>query len=336
MEAIRRAIIGTVASAPRLQPLLSRLTGRFAVFYAHVVSDAPLPHIRHLYAYRTPRQFERDLDMLLKLYRPIALDELVAALAAHGSPPVDTCLLTFDDGLREAGEVIAPILKRRGIPAAFFINSDFVGNKTMFFRHKASLIVEKLTTLDPRSAQLAVSAALRNRGMAPQHPVEAVLRLGFHDEPALDAIAAAIDVDFAAFLRRYRPYLGADELRAIASDGFTIGAHSRSHPPYASLPFADQLEQTLSSVAFVRQTFQPKVLAFSFPFNDRGISMRLLREISAAGVSICFGTDGLRRDSVSWSLQRIQSEDPRSNIRRDLAAACLNVIGRGPITRSEE
>lgn len=336
MEGVRRAIIGTVASVPLLQPLLSRLTGRFAVFYAHVVSDAQLPHIRHLYAYRTPRQFERDLDMLLKLYRPIGLDELVAVLAAHGTPPADTCLLTFDDGLREAGEVVAPILKRRGIPATFFVNSDFVDNKTMFFRHKASLIVEKLATLDPGSARRAVAAALPGHDMVQRHPVEAVLGLGFHDEPALDAIAAAIDVDFATFLRRCRPYLEADELLALAADGFTIGAHSRSHPPYASLPFADQLEQTLSSITFVRQTFRPKVLAFSFPFNDRSISMRLLREIFAAGVSVCFGTDGLRRDTVAWSLQRIQSEDPRSDIRRDLASACLNAIGKGPITRTDE
>jgi hypothetical protein len=36
-----------------------------------------------------------------------------------------------------------PILRRKGVPATVFVNSDFVDNQDLFFRFKAALIIDK-------------------------------------------------------------------------------------------------------------------------------------------------------------------------------------------------
>src|SRR5512141_2143175 len=50
------------------------------VVYYHVVSDEHLPHIKHLYSYKSRMGFEADIDFLLKTYVPVSLEELIKAI----------------------------------------------------------------------------------------------------------------------------------------------------------------------------------------------------------------------------------------------------------------
>ena len=75
-------------------------------------------------------------------YRTLTLDELL-----NGEVRDKCVVLTFDDGHLEMFEVVAPILSKRGISATFFLNTGFLDNKDMFFRHKASLLIGHLKSL---------------------------------------------------------------------------------------------------------------------------------------------------------------------------------------------
>lgn len=107
-------------------------------FY-HVVSDEPLPHIQHLYPVRTVPQFTSDMEFLARKYRFLSLIEVFEHVRNRGFLPENTAFLSFDDGLRQCAEIIAPILVRMGIPATFFINSDFIDNQALMFRYAYSL-----------------------------------------------------------------------------------------------------------------------------------------------------------------------------------------------------
>ena len=90
-------------------------------FY-HAVSEEPLPHISHLYRVRTTAEFEGDLELLLKYFEPMGLavylDQAGEKRGKRGM------VLTFDDGLKECHHIIAPLLKKKGIPAVFFLNNQ--------------------------------------------------------------------------------------------------------------------------------------------------------------------------------------------------------------------
>ena len=119
--------------------LFKARTPVFLPFY-HVVSDSKLPHVLN-YPYRNTHQFIRELDYLLTHFNPVSLEDLLSK-ENIGKPVFH---LSFDDGLKECTEVIAPLLVNKGIPATFFINSGFVDNKTLFHRYKASLIQTSLS-----------------------------------------------------------------------------------------------------------------------------------------------------------------------------------------------
>jgi hypothetical protein len=115
--------------------------------YYHLVSDERLAHVIHLFSYRNTDQFKADLDFFLKYYQPIDLADLLAAVRSGRPLKEKTVLLTFDDGFREIHDVVAPILKQKGVPAVFFITAAFLDNKTLGYRHKASLLVERIDKL---------------------------------------------------------------------------------------------------------------------------------------------------------------------------------------------
>jgi len=108
--------------------------------YYQLVSDQPPSHIRHLYACRASLQFKRDIDILLNRYKPIDIPQLAAFIRALEPLPKDFFLLTFDDVFRETYDAIAPILRRKGVPAVFFITSVFINNLEMAYDHKMCTI----------------------------------------------------------------------------------------------------------------------------------------------------------------------------------------------------
>ena len=99
--------------------------------------------MQHLYKARSIERFKEDLDFLLKHYKSISLQELIT-LNKSGKAITENCFhITFDDGLKEFYTVVAPILKERGVHATVFLNSNFIDNKELFFRFKASIIFEE-------------------------------------------------------------------------------------------------------------------------------------------------------------------------------------------------
>jgi peptidoglycan/xylan/chitin deacetylase (PgdA/CDA1 family) len=88
---------------------------------------------------KTVAEFQKDLDYLLKHFEPIDVETLYHFHINKITPEKPVFHLTFDDGLKEIYEIVAPILLKKGVPATFFINSGFVDNKTLFYRHQHSL-----------------------------------------------------------------------------------------------------------------------------------------------------------------------------------------------------
>ncbi|MDR1740202.1 MAG: polysaccharide deacetylase family protein [Bacteroidales bacterium] len=224
------------------------------VFY-HTVSDLPLSHIEPLYHPKNIKQFRSDLKYLLKHYKAVSADDLLKYTKGELLIEKPSFHLSFDDGLREVYDVVLPILQEYGIPATVFVNSAFVDNKELFFRHREALAIS------------------RNE--------------------------AAINEDEAEeFLKTAQPYLTIEELRTLQTKGFTIGAHSVSHPDYQKISLDEAVRQTLDSCNYVKENFGEKNIFFSFPFSEagfasqEGLNKRFYERISGT-VDLTFGISGI-------------------------------------------
>ena len=252
---------------------LIKISGQpvFFPFY-HAITNTREPHLAHLNVTRSIDQFKRDLEYLLKYLEPINQDELI-----NSNIKKPSFLLTFDDGLSEFYDVARPILLAKGIPCTVFVNSAFVDNKRLFYRFKASILVEK--TKD-----------------------KSHLLLDYSHRKELDERAQKLGVDFKEYLETKKPYMSLDQLKELVKDGFSVGAHSIDHPRFNSIPVAEQKRQIKESINFIEEQLGITQKTFAFPFDDLGVTKEIYNDIE--DIALYFGTSGINTGSVLNSYQR--------------------------------
>lgn len=353
--------LSMLISTPILQKIATPT--RILPFY-HLVSDESPPHIAHLYPIKTTKAFEKDLDYLLKYYQAVDYFEFRAIVSEEKTAKKPVFLLSFDDGLREFGEVAAPILLQKGVPAINFLNTAFIDNKALFFRYKISLLVDfllknplviaddslfaALTTM-PSTALVytpVTTALLHKQPRATQtrlqKSIAALLQLKYHDTEKIDTFAQKIGCDFEAYLLHKKPYLFTHEIQKLEAQGFQFGAHSIDHPEYRFLPLAEQLRQTRLSTDAVQKIVGLDYRLFSFPFTDFGVSAHFFHTLAAEYIAdATFGCAGQKLEAFPQHFQRIPFEQGNATakaiLHQELLAFCVKkIIGKHRISRESD
>ncbi|HEU4429378.1 MAG TPA: polysaccharide deacetylase family protein, partial [Myxococcota bacterium] len=214
-----------------LPELPARVPHGLHAFFYHTVSDRPLAHARHLFAYKSSAQFERDLVWLKQRFTLVGHAEIVRHLRGEAPLPANAASVSFDDGLAECFDVARPLLQKHGVPCAFFVVRDLVDNARLMHKSAVSLCLDALeATRDDGVAELAARAgdALGARLDSRAALAAALRALTIRDEDRVRAACKAFGVDEAEALRA-RPYLTSEQIRQLARDGFTIGGHTTRH-----------------------------------------------------------------------------------------------------------
>jgi peptidoglycan/xylan/chitin deacetylase (PgdA/CDA1 family) len=272
-----------------------RMTGKRTIFpFYHLVSDEDVPHVRHLYKVRSIKEFTADLDFLLRYYKPISIKEYLDSIKRGHPLPGNNFILSFDDGLREFHDIAAPILLRKGIPAICFLNSDFIDNHFLFYRYKASLLINSLKD---------GGNELVNK--------KNLLQLTYADNSVLNYLAVRLKVNFSDYLEEHRPYLDSIQIRKLIQQGFSFGSHSIDHPEYRLIPEDEQIRQTEESLTFIRFRFGIMEKLFCFPFTDHGVKQSFFDKVFDPMhpiADLTFGGAGMKNDTIARNIQRIPFE----------------------------
>jgi peptidoglycan/xylan/chitin deacetylase (PgdA/CDA1 family) len=288
----------------RLAELVSDISP--IVPYYHRVSDQRIVHVCHLYPYRTERQFIADIDFLCKRYNPVSLFEIIDHVKGGARLRKGSFLLTFDDGFSEMYSVVAPILRKKGICAVFFLNTSFVDNEALFYKNKASIIIEHLTR-DESSLNLVRQLLGCQSKFTCEEAKRRILSITYRGAHILDQIAENLSIDLKDYLAKFQPYLTRAQIRSMVNAGFCFGAHSKDHPLYADLSLEEQVSQTLDSLKFVRDEFNLPYSVFAFPHHDGQVTEDFFRAIESQ-VDLTFASVSLKRHSVPFHLPRVDLE----------------------------
>jgi peptidoglycan/xylan/chitin deacetylase (PgdA/CDA1 family) len=271
--------------------------------YYHVVSNEELPHIRHLHPYKNASQFLKDIDYLGKNFGPIQLSDLLDFIKKGKKLKKRSLFITFDDGYSECYSIVAPILYKKGIPAAFFVCSDLIDNKSMSYKNKASLIVERL--LKKNEKNLITLSYLRD--YSSNDYIKMILNVGYKDRNVLDEIAEHLGINWEYYLKAKQPYLTSRQINEMENMGFYFGAHSLDHANFSELNIEEQIYQAKSSIDLIKQRFNIDYSLFAFPFSDKNIPLEFFRRMRNY-IDISFGTAGTQLDKINWNLERINFE----------------------------
>jgi len=280
---------------------------RFVFPFWHAVSDTPPPHLSQLYRVPSNSEFERDLDFFLKNYKSASIEDVSKFSSSNAKSDQKLFFPTFDDGLAECYHVIAAILKKKGIQAAFFINPSFVDNKMLFHRHKASLILNFVG--NAKSVELN-EAELLVKQVHPNKSLHQFLRQSIYtDHALLNQIANIMDIDFNSYLTNNHPYMTLTQIKELQADGFLIGAHSMDHREFFLSSEEEINDQIVASMEFLIQEINPPLKTFAFPFTDFMVSDSVFEKMNQSKIwDLSFGTAGIKDEEMQNHIQRIPME----------------------------
>ena len=295
MKSIPRGISKIIGRAIPFRILANRPTPVFLPFY-HVVSNKILPYVLN-YPYRNEPEFEKELDFFLKFFKPVPLEFLLGN--EKKNEPV--MHISFDDGLRECAEVVAPVLLKKGIPATFFVNTGFIDNQQLFHRYKGSFILSEIEKLPIEKVEKINQKFPGFKSY--------LLQTGYSEKNTLERIAFDLGIDWKDVLLRYQPYLSLEQLKKLQNQGFTIGGHSHEHPEFYQISDKEKVQEIKKSMDWLQEKLDVPLKVFSFPFTDSGVPLAVFREVENEKLcDLTFGTAGLKYDEVEFHFQRYPAE----------------------------
>jgi peptidoglycan/xylan/chitin deacetylase (PgdA/CDA1 family) len=271
---------------------------------------------------------ERHLDWLSKRFSFVSLDDIALHLETGRQFRQPSAAITFDDGYSDVYHHAFPLLKRKGIPAAFFIVSGLVGTEgVQIFDRFYSL----LRLLQKKGVPLGktIAGALRANGFDAT-PIEGIK--SDEDEPfslmtiALNAIPQPQLAPALASLEQC-VVLPADELsemgaltwdmvQAMHRGGMIIGSHTASH---CLLP-TETIERARWELMSSKQTLEAKlgVPVNHFAYPDGRFNAAVVQAVDSAGYRFAYGNCQFR--DRNFPLLTI----PRKVL---WERSCLNVLG---------
>lgn len=112
-----------IATPPTPTPIVLPNEAQVPILMYHYVSELPPDADRYRRDLTVvPKRFEAQLQYLDEAgYHPITLTDLYLHLTQGYPLPEKSIILTFDDGYRDAYEVVFPLLLEYGFPGTFFV-----------------------------------------------------------------------------------------------------------------------------------------------------------------------------------------------------------------------
>ncbi len=179
------------------------------------------------------REFDWQLAALSRWFKVLSLREAVTRLR-DGTLPIRSACVTFDDGYADNVTVALPILRRRGVPATFFLAIGFIDGGTMW----NDSVIETVRnaqgdTLDARCIGLDTldisTVGLRRRAIDGLLAALKYLPLEERQKRA-EELAAETSRSLPSDLM-----MTTEQVRRLHASDMEIGAHTVTHPILSQL-----------------------------------------------------------------------------------------------------
>lgn len=295
------------------------------VYHGIVGEEKPEPFRYH----HTAAEFDAHLDWLNSRCTPVTLADFSRWKRGEWQPVKPPVLVTFDDGYRNNATVAAPLLKRKGVPALFFLTSGHVGNDQVLWPDEVFARVCAWTTATLQGPAEVANAIPQNRAERETTALAIVEECKNIDDTQRR--------DFIAYLANETPrcnptadaeaqrFMSWDDARALGAAGFDLGSHTVTHPILRSLSSANlRRELRESRAAIEAQTGRPCTALAYTNGRARDIDGLVLAETAEAGYDYAFTVSNrwCRRSADRLLIDRIAPPG-----HADLATFALHASG---------
>lgn len=242
-------------------------------------------------------RFDAVCGWVRSWFNVLPLDEAARRLA-QGTLPARAMAITFDDGYADNQQVAAPILRRYGLSATFFVATGFLDGGRMW----NDTVIEAVRRTTAERLDLSGVPGLEgladlplvniaDRRAAIGTVIGRVKYLATNERAtAVAGVARAAGAALPDDLM-----MSSNQVRDLHRQGQRIGAHTAHHPILARIALAEAREEILRSKRALETLLDTEVNLFAYPNGKPGQDYApehavMVRELGfAAAVSTAWG-----------------------------------------------
>ena len=245
----------------------------------------------------SPAQFEQQIAFLAEHFSFVGPADVADFIHRGKSLPKNPVLITFDDGYKECLTVTLPILARYGAKATFFIPTQFVSERKMFWWDRFAWVLKRakpgrFRLTYPHSIELDVSstAALHRSHKTLTDLVKK--RRGLDLARLHENLQEAAKVELSADDERRmidRVLMTWPDIEAMVAAGMDIGSHSHSHRVLQTLELREYESELTGSRRELEERLRIPVTSIAYPVGYPLNGERDLRQaVRDAGYEVGF------------------------------------------------
>jgi len=264
-----------------------------AIYLFHGVIEKQTTPVRNYTRKHLPvDDFAAILRDLSQHGTAVSMEEVRAGTDDGRALPPNAFAITFDDGFENNYTIAAPVLSDMGIPATFYITTDFIENNTMSWIDRIELAVEQ----SPPAAVRLPFGERRFDGAESKRAVLDEIRFHVKKDPALNAGDVASDVQRQLIgeevfstdhvLDRKMNW---DQVRSLGTAGdFIVGGHSHTHPILSFLDDGALDREVETSLSLLERNTGETPTHYSYPEGQAHCyDDRVIGALKAAGIRCC-------------------------------------------------
>lgn len=238
----------------------------------------------------SPAEFDWQMKFIAENFRPERLEVLLDMSRQNQPIPAGSVAITFDDGFLDNYTVAYPILRKYGVPATFFVTTDFVDrNQPIWFEVVcyAFLSLPVGAISDRFFAHAMPSGDAREIRLAELKKTMYQLKRA-PDAERLEFVSYLHDlIDSSALSAAWIKYGGAmqwDQIREISRDIIDIGSHTISHPILSKISESSLKAEIVDSKRRLEEEIGKPVPLIAYPVGGQSqISSEVIRVATEAG-----------------------------------------------------
>jgi peptidoglycan/xylan/chitin deacetylase (PgdA/CDA1 family) len=231
--------------------------------------------------------FMEQMDYLAVRYQVVSMAQVIEAVLGGEPLPPRSILITFDDAYRNFTECAWPVLKQFDFPVTMFVPTGFPDQADqVFWWDRLNFAFNNTTRRD------SIQTPVGELSLATeQQRHQAFLRLKNKMRSMPHSELLAWTYQLCRELDTHRPeseVLSWDELRRLAEEGVTLGAHSQSHAFMDQLTRREVETEAKGSLKDLEREIGPTLPIFAYPSGRFGEdTVQVLRQ---AGFVLAFTT----------------------------------------------
>jgi len=237
---------------------------RIVVYHGLVKKD----HLKFNNRFITVKQFEEHLDWYKKNTNIISINDIFENKITPGKLNV---AITFDDGYKNNFKYAVPLLKKKNIPATFFISA--IKPKHTILWPDLLDIVSKLRN-DPVIVNDHLFLKKKNefRNSLTNKTLKTFSKE--NGSEFIKSLYEALNDDFNSFkenkpIRDYWKLMNKKEIKEISGNKlFSTGIHGRWHTDYTSITIKEAVKETIYAQKYLENITNKKTEFLAYPFGS--------------------------------------------------------------------